>query len=290
MLPSSLGCVPAMAHLLDETFSTRRPFEVSSAEDDSLGFEALGGGRTKRSLSETSSRPSGFVMAGGAFRRAASHGRNIASSLGAVIRVPGRQRSAPDSTTLNPAVSLEVMKVRPPEGKATFANSATGRWRQRAYQGPEDFERLRSEMEQLQKELEHQMDRRRALQASLDSERSRTTFLDAELSRAYEGLQGQRRMSDVETQELGDQVEALLLVKRQLFQRIQSLEQERSQLLSQQVEAVSDRSCVACLDRLANTVLLRCRHLCCCEGCARRMTQCPVCRQSVRDRITVFMP
>eukprot|EP00435_Cladocopium_sp_Y103_P062751 s510_g24.t1 len=103
-----------------------------------LGFEALGGGRTKRSLSETSSRPSGFVMAGGAFRRAASHGRNIASSLGAVIRVPGRQRSAPDSTTLNPAVSLEVMKVRPPEGKATFANSATGRWRQRAYQGPEE--------------------------------------------------------------------------------------------------------------------------------------------------------
>lgn len=31
---------------------------------------------------------------------------------------------------------------------------------------PEDFHRLRSEMDQLQKELEHQMDRRRALQAS----------------------------------------------------------------------------------------------------------------------------
>lgn len=275
----------AMAHPLDETFSRRRSFEVSSAEDDSLGFETVGGGRTKRSLSENSSRPSGFVMAGGAFRRAASHGRNIASSLGAVIRVPGRQRSAPDS--IGSAVSLEAVKVRPPEGKAS---GNTGRWRQRAYQGSEDFERLRSEMEQLHKELEHQMDRCRALQASLDSERSRTSFLDAELSRAYEGLQGQRRMSDAETQELGDQVEALLLVKRQLFQRIQSLEQERSQLLSQQVEAVSDRSCVACLDRLANTVLLRCRHLCCCEGCARRMSQCPVCRQAVRDRITVFMP
>ncbi len=31
---------------------------------------------------------------------------------------------------------------------------------------PEDFHRLRSEMDQLQKELEHQMDRRRALQAA----------------------------------------------------------------------------------------------------------------------------
>eukprot|EP00438_Fugacium_kawagutii_P005295 Skav213860 [mRNA] locus=scaffold2366:299824:302596:- [translate_table: standard] len=100
----------------------------------------------------------------------------------------------------------------------------------------------------------------------------------------------QRRLSDVETQELGDQVEALLLVKRQLFQRIQDLEKERSVLLSQQVEAASDRSCVACLDRLANTVLLRCRHLCCCESCAKRVTHCPVCRQSVRDRIVVFMP
>ena len=273
-----------MAQPMDETFGTRGSVEALQMDDERLFFET--NGRMKRSLSENSSRPSGFAVAGGAFRRAASHGRNIANSLGVVMRVPGRQRSAPDAA-LGSLEALKALKARAPEKSSS---SGTGRWRQRAYEGPEDFHRLRSEMDQLQKELEHQMDRRRALQASLDSERSRTTFLDAELARAYEGLQGQRRFCDVETQELGDQVEALLLVKRQLFQRIQSLEQERTSLLSQQVEAVSDRSCVACLDRLANTVLLRCRHLCCCEACAKRMTHCPVCRQSVRDRITVFMP
>ena len=26
------------------------------------------------------------------------------------------------------------------------------------------------------------------------------------------------------------------------------------------------------------------------DGCARKVTQCPVCRQSVRDRLTVYMP
>ncbi|CAJ1367230.1 unnamed protein product [Effrenium voratum] len=161
----------------------------------------------------------------------------------------------------------------------------------------EDFDRIRSELRQQEKELEHQLELRRVLQASLNSERERsaelakTNALNAELLRACEEkLQGQRRVSDADTQELADQVDALLLLKRQLYQRIQSLEQERTSLLSQREEAVSDRSCVACLDRLANTVLLRCRHLCCCEGCAKRVTQCPVCRQNVRDRITVFMP
>eukprot|EP00913_Durusdinium_trenchii_P002322 g2144.t1 len=125
----------------------------------------------------------------------------------------------------------------------------------------EDFQRLRSEIDQLQKELEHQFGLRRVLQANLDSERNRSADLtktNAELLRASEErLQGQRRLSDVETSELAEQVDALLLLKRQLYQRIQSLEQERSSLLSQREEAVSDRSCVACLDRLANTVLLR---------------------------------
>ncbi|CAK9014352.1 unnamed protein product [Durusdinium trenchii] len=158
----------------------------------------------------------------------------------------------------------------------------------------QDFQRLRSEIDQLQKELEHQFGLRRVLQANLDSERNRSADLtktNAELLRASEErLQGQRRLSDVETSELAEQVDALLLLKRQLYQRIQSLEQERSSLLSQREEAVSDRSCVACLDRLANTVLLRCRHLCVCEGCAQRVKQCPVCRQHVRDRVTVFLP
>jgi hypothetical protein len=38
-------------------------------------------------------------------------------------------------TTLFPLSKRQAVKVRPPEGKAS---GNTGRWRQRAYQGPEE--------------------------------------------------------------------------------------------------------------------------------------------------------
>ncbi|CAE7540925.1 rngB [Symbiodinium natans] len=83
-------------------------------------------------------------------------------------------------------------------------------------------------------------------------------------------------------------LQVILLSQGQHWLRCRN--RERADLLSQREEAVSDRSCIACLDRLANTVLLRCRHLCVCDGCARKLTHCPVCRQTVRDRLTVYMP
>ncbi|CAJ1404110.1 unnamed protein product [Effrenium voratum] len=288
----------------DDTLGQAKPSELRGAAGQPLGARLRGA--AKRSLSEDSlnsgaslSRQSRVIpgtLASGAFRRAASHGRSVASSLGAVMRAATTIQSVPgssDEPMESAGAEATPLKARPPPG----SGGGTGRWRVRAYEGPEDFDRIRSELRQQEKELEHQLELRRVLQASLNSERERsaelakTNALNAELLRACEEkLQGQRRVSDADTQELADQVDALLLLKRQLYQRIQSLEQERTSLLSQREEAVSDRSCVACLDRLANTVLLRCRHLCCCEGCAKRVTQCPVCRQNVRDRITVFMP
>jgi len=160
-------------------------------------------------------------------------------------------------------------------------------------EGDDELQRLQRQVLHLQKDLDHQSEARRAIQANLASERDRAEALEKqnqELGKAAEDrVKGLQRVNDVETSELASQVEALLLVKRQLYQRLQSMDAERSRLLSERIETVSDRACVACLDRLANTVLLRCRHLCCCEGCAKKLTHCPVCRQSVRDRMTVFM-
>lgn len=157
----------------------------------------------------------------------------------------------------------------------------------------EERERLRAALAHLHRDLEHQAEQRRLIQASLASERSRCEGLarqNEELQKAAEErLLGQQRVTWAETSELSSQVDALLLVKKQLFQRIQALEAERGILLAEREETASERLCVACMDRLANTVLLRCKHLVCCENCAKRVTHCPVCRQSVRDRLTVFM-
>jgi len=36
--------------------------------------------------------------------------------------------------------------------------------------------------------------------------------------------------------------------------------------------------CVVCLDKLSNCVFVGCGHVCVCERCARRLHECPVCR------------
>ena len=49
------------------------------------------------------------------------------------------------------------------------------------------------------------------------------------------------------------------------------------------------RSCVVCLAAPPSTVLLPCRHLCCCLTCSNTagMTKCPICRSHIRQRIEV---
>lgn len=152
---------------------------------------------------------------------------------------------------------------------------------------------LRGRANQLLRELELQVERSKVLQGTLASERSRNESLcrqNMELMQASEErLRGHQRVSNAETTELSSQVDVLLLVKRQLYQRIQEVEAERGILLCEREAALGERACVACLDRLANTVFLQCRHLVCCEACAGRMKDCPVCRRAVTDRMTVFV-
>lgn len=152
---------------------------------------------------------------------------------------------------------------------------------------------LRKEVEHLNSEIELQIEQRRQMQDTLDAERSRGEALakqNEELLKCYEDkLQGQQHMTSVETQELSSQVDTLLQIKRHLFQRVQELESERAKLLTERQAAMRERTCVVCMDRTANTVLFRCKHLVCCEVCASKVSDCPVCRQAVRDRLTVFV-
>ena len=53
----------------------------------------------------------------------------------------------------------------------------------------------------------------------------------------------------------------------------------------------SDRSlCKICLDAPIDMLLMPCRHLCCCQDCASKLNECPICRAVISDRISVYRP
>lgn len=47
--------------------------------------------------------------------------------------------------------------------------------------------------------------------------------------------------------------------------------------------AEEDEDCLVCCAQPKNTILLPCRHMCCCDVCLARMDKCPVCRAPVES-------
>ena len=61
--------------------------------------------------------------------------------------------------------------------------------------------------------------------------------------------------------------------------------------LKEQVAALQDAVlCVLCVDAPLAVLFAPCRHVVCCESCARRVDTCPVCRTRIDDRQPIFMP
>eukprot|EP00992_Anisonema_acinus_P013780 TRINITY_DN8921_c0_g1_i2.p2 TRINITY_DN8921_c0_g1~~TRINITY_DN8921_c0_g1_i2.p2 ORF type:complete len:162 (-),score=47.17 TRINITY_DN8921_c0_g1_i2:149-580(-) len=54
------------------------------------------------------------------------------------------------------------------------------------------------------------------------------------------------------------------------------------------VDALGDAACTVCLAEPRAVVLLPCRHLCACAGCAPRLAACPLCRGAVAARLEVY--
>jgi hypothetical protein len=49
-----------------------------------------------------------------------------------------------------------------------------------------------------------------------------------------------------------------------------------------------DNSCVVCLDKPPTHAFIPCGHMVCCEECVSRLTQCPMCRAQVSNRLKVY--
>lgn len=46
--------------------------------------------------------------------------------------------------------------------------------------------------------------------------------------------------------------------------------------------------CNVCMDRMKDMVLLPCRHVCSCQRCAARLTNCPICRTRISSVMKIF--
>ena len=53
-------------------------------------------------------------------------------------------------------------------------------------------------------------------------------------------------------------------------------------------EPTDELLCVICLDARRTMLLLPCRHLCLCAGCAKKCRSCPLCRMGVEKVVEVF--
>jgi hypothetical protein len=49
-------------------------------------------------------------------------------------------------------------------------------------------------------------------------------------------------------------------------------------------------SCCICVEQHRECVFLPCRHLCACEECSKLLDECPVCRQPIVEKITIYRP
>ncbi|CAL8100957.1 unnamed protein product [Calicophoron daubneyi] len=64
---------------------------------------------------------------------------------------------------------------------------------------------------------------------------------------------------------------------------------ESGKRYQQEQSGVPGNECCVCREGTVDCAILNCGHICCCERCAKRLSSCPVCRQSI-DRIIRLYP
>ena len=91
----------------------------------------------------------------------------------------------------------------------------------------------------------------------------------------------QRRRRGQEATELGGVSRSV----EDLETEVNRLKHEVEHLKNQPVR---DIICVICQSQLPKMLFRPCRHLCCCGECARRVSNCPMCRKMIHQREEVF--
>ncbi len=90
-------------------------------------------------------------------------------------------------------------------------------------------------------------------------------------------------LSDEQLRSLEDSLMTRLVTVRDM-QRMR--EEARAANAKSEVDKVT---CVVCLSAERNMLLLPCKHLVLCSGCAAKVSACPLCRSIVQDTVVCWL-
>ena len=76
-------------------------------------------------------------------------------------------------------------------------------------------------------------------------------------------------------------------IEKELKTGLERISKERARRLQDRMEP---SLCVVCMENQKTVLIMPCRHLCLCRDCSSlsNMTNCPLCRKLIEDRIAVF--
>lgn len=155
---------------------------------------------------------------------------------------------------------------------------------------------LSEENVQLKKNVEFLRESKKGLERQVTEMRGAAGHLEKQVNR-YKSLWEQERGASnrsggsLEISSLGAQLEAVMLIKDDLFNEVLDLRQKLQASQEAQNSASSGQAaCVICMDRLVEIVCLPCKHLALCSYCASEVNDCPICRASVSDKLHVYTP
>mmetsp|Transcript_20208 Transcript_20208/g.51605 ORF Transcript_20208/g.51605 Transcript_20208/m.51605 type:complete len:636 (-) Transcript_20208:238-2145(-) len=141
-------------------------------------------------------------------------------------------------------------------------------------------ESARAQRRQLTQKLRVEEQRRREIEGQLEEERKKAINADAKLNEA--------KLSLPALSEFKDSL-ALLHLERQAKQFLEQVKEAQEKVAEKERKILDDqKTCKVCLEELINIVLIPCGHQSLCSGCAQPLSDCPICRAPIAQRVKVF--
>ena len=90
----------------------------------------------------------------------------------------------------------------------------------------------------------------------------------------------------------GNKLEGLTLkqleaLEEELFGAMKRVTAKKAEAVVQEKEA-EKKLCIICMEKPRDIVFVDCSHLCCCQACSDKVTNCPLCRKQVTSKLKVF--
>jgi len=149
----------------------------------------------------------------------------------------------------------------------------------------------------LKKNVDHLRRSKHSLEDKVAALEQRNAFLEDQVQQLKAVVGGTSTEAlgeapELEIRNLHAQLHAIQLLKEAL--NCENVELHHRLKTSQTAEANELRraACVICMDNLANTVCLPCKHLSLCLPCGEQkgVTQCPICRADIKEKMQIYTP